>query len=505
MSIINSQQIFYHKRRWLASAVSLAAFMVLLAVGGWMPDFKKLLLSAYAISAGKGEGVAESSDSHAHEGEEQTASAHSEAGHAGETETSPETAGLHANEAKPKYDHPHDEASSLTLSNQAKANIGLQLTRVELKPFERTVAMPGMVIERPGWSTLEITAPMTGVITRIRTIQGEAVKAGQPLFEIRLTHEDLLQLQTEFLRTVEELDVIRQEVSRLEKAAADGAIAGKTLLERKYEQQKQQAALRSQRQALLLHGLTAQQVDNIVSQRTLLQSVTVGVPATESNPSADDKEQRLQVQQLKVTMGKYVSAGDILCVLANHGELYIEGKAFEQDAEAINQAAAKGWKVSAAIESKDAGGDATEGLKILYLDDRVDPESRAFHFYVSLPNKLTRSDRTPDGRQFIYWQYKPGQRMMLKIPVQHWTDRIVLPIEAVVQEGPECYVFQSYGDHLDRRAVHVEYRDQQWAVIANDGAIAPGDQIAASAAHQMQMALRNKSGGAVDPHAGHNH
>jgi hypothetical protein len=95
--------------------------------------------------------------------------------------------------------------------------------------------------------------------------------------------------------------------------------------------------------------------------------------------------------------------------------------------------------------------------------------------------------------------------MLLRIPVQHWTERIVLPIEAVVQEGPECYVFQSYGDHLDRRPVHVEYRDQKWAVIANDGAIAPGDQVAASAAHQMQMALRNKSGGAVDPHAGHNH
>ena len=54
----------------------------------------------------------------------------------------------------------------------------------------------------------EVTAPMTGVVTRIYPIQGEAVRPGQPLFEVRLTHEDLLQLQAEFLRTVEELDVI---------------------------------------------------------------------------------------------------------------------------------------------------------------------------------------------------------------------------------------------------------------------------------------------------------
>ena len=63
---------------------------------------------------------------------------------------------------------------------------------------------------------------MTGVVTRIYPIQGEAVEPGQPLFEVRLTHEDLLQVQTEFLRTVEELDVIGREVARLEKVSKRG-------------------------------------------------------------------------------------------------------------------------------------------------------------------------------------------------------------------------------------------------------------------------------------------
>ena len=496
-----------HKRWLLPTVVVVAAVVAGFIFRGWTPDLKKMFLSAHAASEHDGELAAESPDAHA--AEKESASAHAgetAAAHAGESASTHagETGAVDEHE-EPKYDHPHDEASALTLSNQAKANIGLELTRVQLKPFQRTIAMPGMVIERPGWSTLEVTAPMTGVITRIYPIQGEAVKVGQPLFEIRLTHEDLLQLQTEFLRTVEELDVIEQEVTRLEKAAADGAIAGKTLLERKYEQQKQQAALRTQRQSLLLHGLTSKQVDNIVSNRTLLQSVTVNAPGREIDKPTDEVEQRLQVQQLKATIGKYVNAGDILCVLAGHGELYIEGKAFEQDSEAINKAASSGWKVSAVIESKDAGAGTADGLKILYLDDRVDPESRAFHFYVSLPNRILRQDQTADGRRFIYWQFKPGQRMMLGVPVQQWNDRIVLPIAAIAQDGPEYYVFQAYGDHFDRRPVHVEYRDQQWAVIANDGAIKPGDQVAASAAHQMQMAVKNKSGGAVDPHAGHNH
>jgi hypothetical protein len=53
--------------------------------------------------------------------------------------------------------------------------------------------------------------------------------------------------------------------------------------------------------------------------------------------------------------------------------------------------------------------------------------------------------------------------------------------------------------------VHVQYRDQTSVVIANDGSLFTGDVVAMRSAHQMQMALKNKSGGGVDPHAGHNH
>lgn len=81
----------------------------------------------------------------------------------------------------------------------------------------------------------------------------------------------------------------------------------------------------------------------------------------------------------------------------------------------------------------------------------------------------------------------------------------MLPIDAVAHEGTEAFVFQANGDHFDRRPVHVEYRDQAWAVIANDGSIFPGDIVAESGAFQLQTALKSKTGGGIDPHAGHNH
>jgi membrane fusion protein, heavy metal efflux system len=491
------------RRGWLLAA--LLPVIVALVIAGWrLPELRLLAASAFhGAEAAHAENddhdhAKESSDAHAHDEADHDEAGHDHGNHAdGDGDE-------HGHGGK-VYDHKHDEAAAIKLSKQARGNIGLRLVRVELRPFERTTTVPGIVVERPGWSVLEVTAPMTGMVTRIYPIQGEAVRPGQPLFEVRLTHEDLLQVQTEFLRTIEELDVIRREVARLEKASADGVIAGKTLLERKYEQQKQEAALRAQRQALLLHGLSQEQVEKVIATRTLLQSLTIRVPGREGLP-AKAATTPLEVQDLKVAQGKHITAGATLCTLADHSELYIEGQAFEQDMSTINRVAAAGGKVSAILGAKSASdGETIEGLRVLYLDAKVDRESRAFHFYVTLPNRLLREDKRPDGRCFVYWQFRPGQRTQVRIPAEQWADRIVLPVEAVAQDGAEAYVFEANDDHFDRRPVHVEYRDQDSVVIANDGSLQLGGTVAASAAHQMQLALKNKAGGGVDPHAGHNH
>ena len=77
--------------------------------------------------------------------------------------------------------------------------------------------------------------------------------------------------------------------------------------------------------------------------------------------------------------------------------------------------------------------------------------------------------------------------------------------DPVVREGADSFVFQQNGDRFEPIAVHEKHRDQSFVIIENDGAIFPGDVVALRSAHQMQMAVKSKSGSAVDPHAGHNH
>ncbi len=438
----------------------------------------------------------------------------------------------HSGEDAHGHDHAgHDEADSLELSDQARKNIGLtpdKLIPVKLQSFTRTISIPAIVVERPGKTRLTIVAPMTGIVTNVNVTSGEAVQAGRELFKIRLTHEDLVQAQTAYLKTLGELDVENKEIARIQVITNRGVIAGKVLLEREYAKEKLEAILKAQREALLLHGFSNAQVDQIVKTRHLIKSHQIYVPDLNDqsgevqlpnhqirrvsvNPSTTKAPKKVPlnkqfiVQAMNVDKGDFVQAGDTLCVLADYSDLYLKGQAFEQEADEITRCMVKKWSVQAIQEANDKKKKVIDNLKIDYLDNQIETDARTFSVFVNLPNKIHNDIIRKNGIRFITWQFKPGQRMQLRIPVETWEKQIVLPVEAIASEGAEHFVFQENGDHLDRRPVHVLYQDQLWAVIENDGSIFPGDKIALAGAHQLQMALKNKAGGGADPHAGHTH
>ncbi|MFO0915880.1 MAG: efflux RND transporter periplasmic adaptor subunit [Pirellulales bacterium] len=395
-------------------------------------------------------------------------------------------------------------ANSITLSPGALKNISFRPLTVQKSSYMKSITLPGIIVERPGRSQIQITAPLTGIVTRIVPVNGSAIEQASPLFEIRLTHEELVTAQAALLRTAENIDVVNKEILRL-KTAGEGVVPGKRVVEQEYEKQRLEASLRADRQALLLHGLNDEQIDSILERRQLIQSLTVRAPAHGHDNDNCGTDHLFHVQSLTVSPGQQVEAGAVLCVLADHCELYIEGQAFEDDAARLREASRQGWTITASVIVGDRVTESVDGLQLLYLADRVEPESRAFKFYLRLPNSIALDQIDPSGTRFLDWRFKPGQRMQLKVPVEKWSDRIVLPIDAIVDEGPETFAYRQNGNRFDRISVHAEYRDQESVVIASDGTLFPGDVIAANGAYQMHLAAKNHAGGGVDPHAGHNH
>lgn len=435
-----------------------------------------------------------------------------------------------------EHDHAgHSAQQSIGLSRQARANMGLKTQRVTVGHYTKYIEVPGVVTAWPGQTHVSVTSPLTGVIQAINVSRGELISSGAPLFVLRLTHQDLVNTQEAFLSQLGQLDVEQKEIQRLTAISSSGAIAGKTRLAREYERDKLMAGIRAARQAMLLHGLTEQQINQIEVTRTLIREVVVHAPIIHEDnslhheslsaaadrmanapaarlaslqppvmPHPDHIDVAFLVTELDARRGEAVTAGQQLAQVSDYGQLLIEGHAYQRDGDALREAADHHGSVQAVIDQSGGKTETLEGLNVVYIGNEIQRDSRSLPFYIALENRVERSELRGKKR-YVSWRFKPGHRMTVRLPVARIENALVVPKDSVAEEGPERYVFVENGDHFDRVPVEILARDSVSAAIANDGQVWPGQTIATSGAHQLQMAMKNQSGGAIDPHAGHNH
>lgn len=437
-------------------------------------------------------------------------------------------------------DHAHEGANdenSVELTPQARSNMRLETAALKVGVYTKYVEVPGVIATWPGRTHIAVTSPLTGVLNAIHVSRGELVDSNEPLFSLRLTHQDLVNTQETFLTQLGELDIEFEEIERLSAVADSGAIATKSLLARRYQRDKLLAGIRAARQALLLHGLSEPQIEHIESTRKLIREVIVYSPTLHADQSLhqgsiaetghhsairgndrfasttqpptppahpDHIQASFLVTELDVRRGQGVNAGQELLQLSDYSQILIEGQAFQQDAKALRIATDNVFGVQAVIKSGGGESELIDGLKVVYIGTEVRRQSRVLPFYVALENQIERTD-TRGEKRYISWAYKPGQRLTIRLPESQIQNAIVVPKEAIAKQGPERYVFVENGDHFDRVPIHVLARDSVNTAIANDGQVWPGQSIVVSGAHQLQMVLKNQSGGAIDPHAGHTH
>lgn len=414
---------------------------------------------------------------------------------------------------------PLTEAKVLKLSPQARKNLGLVAKAASVQTYWKTIQVPGVIVDRPGVSDRGITAPAVGVVTQIHAFPGDTVKPGDKLFSLRVFSEYLQTSQTELYKASREAEMIQEHLVRLEELAKKGAIAENKLIEEKHDLRRQQVAIAAHRQDLLTRGLSPSQIDAVADGR-FVSTIEVTAPAPLPNtrvpgntpapdltpvtipieregPSQTSGNPAYEVQELKAELGQQVQAGQLLCLLSNHQSLYIEGHAFKQEATFLEQAAQNRWPVQVEFAEDDSQHWPSIGqtFHIRYLANTIDPTSRTFDFYLPLTNQSRGYEQ--NGRTFVVWRFRPGQRVRLHVPVEQMQDVIVLPSSAIAREGGEAYVFRQNGDLFDRRPVHVLHEDRLNVVLANDGSIKPGLYLAQNAAASLNRVLKAQAASGV--------
>lgn len=434
--------------------------------------------------------------------------------------------------AKPKPASGHSHENMIELSPTAAKNLGLEVKRVSVGPYYRHATMPGEVVEIPGRSNLTISAPVGGKVTRILVDAGQLVSVGDPLFEMQVIDESLISAQVALLDVLGQLDVASAEQERLGPLADAGAVSGRAQLEAQYSSKRLNLQREARLQELILRGLSQDQVDELLETRQLIRQVNVpldidwrgAIPEVEFSDQEELRSLpvRFTVESMDVHPGMTLQRGQPLARLADHRWLYVRGEAFPQDVKSLYEAQEKDWTVQAEFghthvdtrpdTEEGHHGETQQSLKLAFIDNHVDERTGTFFFYAWLPNEVASDKPLVADSLARQWKYKPGERVHLEVPLERWSDQLKVPLEAIVEEGAETFVFRrhSHGPRdtsleFEPVPVHVIHRDSRYALIDPSGRLRERNQIAWNNAYQLQLALKLQSGEGGGHDHGHEH
>jgi biotin carboxyl carrier protein len=395
--------------------------------------------------------------------------------------------------------------SKVLLTDQAITNLGLTAQPLTAQAYWKTILVPGAVVDRSGRSDRGVVAPSAGVVTAIRHLPGDIVRPGEVLFTLKLLSESLYVTQGDLFKATQDIKLAEARRKRL--TASGGAVAEVRVIEVANQITRLEVARRGYRQELQVRGLTPEQIEG-AAEGKFVKEIQIAVPSlagqeppavalvgAESSGSAKgfSRPPAFEVQELKVALGQQVQAGQTLCLLANHQELAIEGRAFPDETPFLERAVREDWPVEVDFqEAPGAGWPAGNfALPIARLSNTIDPANRTFAFLMWLENQSRVVER--NGRTQRLWRFRPGQRVRLHVRVEKLENVFVLPADAVARDSPEAFVFTQNVNTFERRPVRVLLADRDRVVIANDGSLPAGLFVAQAAAAQLDRMVKSGS------------
>lgn len=207
-------------------------------------------------------------------------------------------------------------------------------------------------------------------------------------------------------------------------------------------------------------------------------------------------------RQILVQPGSSVQTGDALVALENPEDLLLRVEPIGAEVATLLSAVYESRTFTASPMVAGAGPDLTD-LRVAFVTSAEGSDGTVA--YVEARNQLVAGPGGDKSRRT--WGLRQGLRYLVEIPVDTFEDVYVLPASAVTEMGPDLVLFLQDGDAFTPVPIAAVYRDDRVVVIPTnmkgEGAIFPGDRFALSGGFELGLAMQ--AGGAVDPHAGHNH
>ncbi len=308
-----------------------------------------------------------------------------------------------------------DGLTTVALSAQQYSALGIKVDSLRKRNFSSVVVANGQLEVLPQ-NEASVTAIIGANIVSIDVFEGKKVNQGQVL--AYLSHPDLLNLQTRYLNSWNQLQYTDKEYQRQKRLYEEQVGSGKDF-------QKIQSDF---------HSLTSE-VNNLEAQLKLLKldpekirqgTIYEKVPVV--SPISGF------IEKVDVKTGQYVEPQKQMFEVVNNDHIHADLMVFEKDIYKVKE----GQKVAFSIESLSG---ETLSARIFAVGKSFEQNPKAVHVHAEIENKkgllisgMYITGRISTGNDYVY----------------------ALPEGAIVNEGGKSYIFLREKDKESWRFIPVE-------------------------------------------------
>ena len=357
-----------------------------------------------------------------------------------------------------------DEVASerrMSMSPSALALADIRTAPAERRTAVRQVRLSGqLAVAEP--RRAQVSADVGGRIDRLYAeFEGQSIEEGQDL--VLLYSPELLAVQREFLQAKRSLDNLSGDAGATIRRASEAAVA-------------------AGRERLRLAGLAPEQIDEIASEGTARERVTLRAPAAGT------------VLERNFEQGDYVPTGGRILTIADLSTVWAELEAYETDLTWLRVG------VPVTFTAQAHPGETFRG-EVAYIDPVMRPATRTTRIRVDVEN--------PEGL------LKPGMYVTGQADAELAEDPppIVIPASAPLITGRRAIVYVKVPERerptFEGREVVLGPRTRDGYVVREG--LAEGEQVVVNGAFRIDSAMQimarpsmmSPDGG--DPVPGHDH
>jgi cobalt-zinc-cadmium efflux system membrane fusion protein len=286
---------------------------------------------------------------------------------------------------------------------------------IEMRSLSGTLKVNGLVSVAPQ-NLATVCMPLGGFVKSTSLMPGNSVKKGQTLAV--LENQEFVDMQQSYLETKNKLEYAQAEYNRHSELYKDDVYSQKNVQQVTADYKNLKAMLRALEQKLTLVGINPTRLteDNISRSVTLVSPISG------------------YVKTVNVSIGKSVSASDVLFEIVNTDKLFLELTLFEKDAEKVST----GQKIHFYINNESEQHEAQ-----IYQTGKSINDDKSFKVYANVIGRCQNM--------------MPGMYVNAQIEtVNH--EVTSLPGEAIVSFDDKDYIFVFDKNKTENGKSMTEYR-----------------------------------------------